>query len=600
MSRLIYNSRDPFYKTPFGAVPAGAEITFRVLVEEPAPEGFPVLRIFRADLWEVPAYELGMRPEGGAFSVRFTPEAPELLFYDFLYDGAVYRKGEDAAAVADLRAHYQLTVYDGGAPAPADPGVAVYQIFPDRFFEAGERRPCPYPDRRFHAGRAELPEWRPDENGDSCKDYFGGNLRGIAEKLGYLASLSVTELYLNPIFEAHSNHRYNTADYIKIDPLLGTETDFASLCEKAHGLGMKIILDGVFNHTGSDSVYFNAKGRYPGPPAADPASPYHNWYTFGDYPRGYRAWWDFPDLPAVDGTNESWRNFLCGPGGVIEKWLALGADGFRLDVADELDEGFLREISAAVHRKPGALLIGEVWEDASNKISYGKRRHYFLGGELDGVMNYPVRTALLCWLRDGTPLRETLLDLYENYPAPALARSWNLLSTHDTERALTFLGCEPLDGHDREWQAARHVPAPEQYARGKRLLTQAFAAVFTLPGTPCVYYGDEAGMCGYGDPFCRCCYPWGDEDPELTETVRRLGALRKEHPALMGGGFSILRADRGALAFQREAGGRLLLTMLNRSPEPQPLPEGWEKAEALFGRAENGALGPREAVIFLK
>jgi glycosidase len=599
MSRLIYNSRDPFCKTPFGAVPAGTEILFRVRAENPAPGVFPVLRIFHADLWETPAYELEMRPEGDAFCAKFTPEIPELLFYEFFYDGAIYRKGKDAGAVADLCAHYQLTVYEGDEPA-AETGGVVYQVFPDRFFQAGERPPCPFPDRRFHAGRGELPEWRPDKNGDSCKDYFGGNLRGITEKLDYLASLSVTELYLNPIFEAHSNHRYNTSDYTKIDFLLGAERDFALLCEKAHRLGIKLLLDGVFNHTGSDSVYFNTRRRYPGPPASDPASPYHDWYTFGDYPCGYRTWWNFPDLPAVDGSNLNWQNFLCAPGGVIEKWLGLGADGFRLDVADELDEELLRKISAAVHRFPGALLIGEVWEDASNKISYGERRHYLLGGELDGVMNYPIRTALLGWLRDGAPLRETLLDLYENYPAPSLARSWNLLSTHDTERALTFLGCEPMGGHDREWQAAHHIPSPEQYETGKRLLTEAFAASFTLPGTPCVYYGDEAGLYGYGDPFCRCCYPWGNEDAELKEVVSRLGKLRKEHTSLMGGSFRILQEDEAVFAFERAAGGHSLLTMLNRSLGPQPLPEGWEKAKPLFGRAEDGALAAQEVLVLLK
>ncbi|HXK77629.1 MAG TPA: glycoside hydrolase family 13 protein [Oscillospiraceae bacterium] len=557
------------------------------------------MRIFHADLWDTPAYEREMRPEGDAFCAKFTPEVPELLFYEFFYDGVVYRKGEDAGAVADLCAHYQLTVYEGNEPITENGGV-VYQVFPDRFFQSGERPPCPFPDRRFYADRGELPEWRPDENGDSCKDYFGGNLRGITEKLDYLASLSVTELYLNPIFEAHSNHRYNISDYTKIDILLGTERDFALLCEKAHRLSIKILLDGVFNHTGSDSVYFNARRRYPGPSASDPASPYHDWYTFGDYPYGYRTWWNFPDLPAVDGSNPDWQNFLCAPGGVIEKWLSLGADGFRLDVADELDEELLRKISAAVHRFPGALLIGEVWEDASNKISYGKRRHYFLGGELDGVMNYPVRTALLGWLKDGTPLRETLLDLYENYPAPSLARSWNLLSTHDTERALTFLGCEPLNGHDREWQAAHHIPSSDQYEAGKRLLIEAFAAIFTLPGTPCVYYGDEAGLYGYGDPFCRCCYPWGNEDAELREAVSRLGKLRKEHAALMGGSFRILRADEAVFAFERAAGGHFLLTMLNRSLAPQSLPEKWEKAEPLFGQVRDGTLAARETLVLLK
>ena len=215
-------------------------------------------------------------------------------------------------------------------------------------------------------------------------------------------------------------------------------------------------------------------------------------------------------------------------------------------------------------------------------------------------MNYPIRTALLGWLRDGAPLRETLLDLYENYPAPSLARSWNLLSTHDTERALTFLGCEPMGGHDREWQAAHHIPSPEQYETGKRLLTEAFAASFTLPGTPCVYYGDEAGLYGYGDPFCRCCYPWGNEDAELKEVVSRLGKLRKEHTSLMGGSFRILQEDEAVFAFERAAGGHSLLTMLNRSLGPQPLPEGWEKAEPLFGRAKDGALAPQEALILLK
>ena len=189
-------------------------------------------------------------------------------------------------------------------------------------------------------------------------------------------------LYLNPIFEAHSNHRYNTADYRKIDPLLGTEEDFVELCAKAKAVGISVILDGVFSHTGSDSLYFNRNGRYGEHSGAyrDPDSPYREWYSFRRYPDDYESWWGFRTLPNVRETYPSYLDFICNPNtGVLAKWLSLGASGFRLDVADELPDAFLDRVYQTVKSfGEDKVVIGEVWEDASNKISYGNRRHYLL------------------------------------------------------------------------------------------------------------------------------------------------------------------------------------------------------------------------------
>ena len=342
-------------------------------------------------------------------------------------------------------------------------GKVFYQIFPDRFCEGIENKPMPFPDRLYQADKHAEPFWQPNETGGHLnEDYFGGDLEGIRIKLPYLREMGVDYLYLNPIFEAHSNHRYNTADYLNVDPLLGTNEEFEVLCREAAKYGIGIVLDGVFSHTGSDSRYFNREGRYgEGGAYRDPNSPYRSWYDFDPkYKGGYRSWWGFETLPEVNEETPSFVEFITGEGGVIDTWLRRGAAGFRLDVADELPDAFIEKIRTAVKRvSPEKFLLGEVWEDATTKFGFDHRRTYLLGKGLDSVMNYPFKNSVLDFVK-GKPAQQAaneILSICEHYPAPAINTALNFLSTHDTERALTVIADEPANGRGREWQSGRSV-----------------------------------------------------------------------------------------------------------------------------------------------
>ncbi len=527
---------------------------------------------------------------------HYTPASAGLTWYEFMLETGQGRRylvrlpDGTAALSANRGERWQLTCYEADFQTPDWlAGGVMYQIFPDRFAKADDRFGPPSEE-----GTPELPSgrilrndwggepgWRPDEDGEiRNNDYFGGNLRGIEQRLDRLKELGVTCLYLNPIFEAHSNHRYDTADYRKIDPLLGTEADFRRLCDTAARLGIRILLDGVFSHTGADSVYFNREGRYPSPGACQsPESPYYSWYRFRRWPEEYDGWWGFVTLPEVQELDPSFMEFINGPDGVVAKWLAAGAAGWRLDVADELPDGFLDALrSVARTAKPDAIVLGEVWEDASCKEAYGQRRRYLLGRQLDSVMNYPFRDAVLGFLRGGEAAAffRTVLDILEHYPPQVVRLLMNHIGTHDTERALTVLAGEPAGDRGRDWQAAQRL-SPDQRARGLRLMRLASALQYCLPGVPCVYYGDEVGMEGYRDPFNRGCYPWGQEDPELLAWYRRLGRLRKVAEALKEGAFIPLAQTGSALCFERRDGGSALLCAVNRSDEEAAfsLPEIW-------------------------
>jgi glycosidase len=436
-------------------------------------------------------------------------------------------------------------------------------------------------------------------------DYFQGDLKGIEEKLDYLESLGVTAIYLNPIFEAHSNHRYNTADYNKIDPLLGTNEDFESLAAAAKRRGIAIILDGVFSHTGSDSVYFNKEKRYgDGGAYNDRNSPFSPWYRFHEFPHRYDAWWGFLTLPNVNETEPSYLDFICGERGVLRQWLARGAAGFRLDVADELPDEVLDALHDSVKSyDPDAAIIGEVWEDASNKESYGVRRRYLLGKQLDSVMNYPFMNAVLDYIRHGShqAFYGTVMQVLENYPAPAIQALMNSLSTHDTARAITVLAGEELGHHDRLWQEQHHYLRPDQFERGKRLFMLASILQFGLPGIPCVYYGDEAGLAGYKDPFNRVCYPWGHENHDLIDFIRALGQIRKEHPIFADAAFIPLAFTRDLCAFLRRGEEKAILFAVNRSATPQPLalPADFPPSDvlALCGEWDGAVLGAYSGVV---
>lgn len=613
---MLFDSRDETYRNPFGAVCTNRPVSFTIRPDT-------ALAAARARLQVVPdggeplctdMQKLGGDGGTDRFFCTCALGLPGLYFYDFELETPAGKRyavlsQNGRAALSDKPGEmWQLTVYDAAFQTPAWlRGGILYQIFPDRFAKAGDF-PEDLPAGRFlRRDWGGVPEYRGDEEGKYLNNtYFGGNLRGIREKLPYLKSLGVTALYLNPVFEAHSNHRYNTADYNKIDPMLGTEEDFRALCRDARALSMRVILDGVFSHTGDDSVYFNRAGRYPGPGAyQSQSSPYSGWYRFHKWPEEYDCWWGYKTLPEVDEENAGYLSFITGPGGVAEHWVRAGAAGFRLDVADELPSPFIRTLRARLKQyDPEALLIGEVWEDASRKTSYGERRPYLNGEELDSVMNYPFREAILAFLKGGSAqaFEDAVLTVLEHYPKPCVDVLMNLLGTHDTARVLTELTGEPCGNRDRAWRAS-HPLTPEQRERGLRLLRLAAALQFFLPGVPCVYYGDEAGMEGYNDPFSRGCYPWGNEDQSLLAFYRRLGAIRRGCPALREGGFRVVEARGGLFAFERFSPESELVCAVNAGKEDAyfMLPEGYSPAAGdILSRNGATGLGPLSWAVFLR
>ncbi|MBQ1507693.1 MAG: glycoside hydrolase family 13 protein, partial [Ruminococcus sp.] len=493
---------------------------------------------------------------------------------------------------------WQITCYKKGFTTPRWPvGGVMYQIFPDRFNFSGEEKQIERTDYKRNYDWYALPEWQPNQYGEiTNNDFFMGDLKGITQKLDYLEKLGVSCIYLNPIGEAYSNHRYDTGDYSKVDPILGNEDDFKELCAEAKKRGIHIINDGVFSHTGSDSIYFNRSGRYGnGGAYRDKDSPYYSWYFFNEWPNNYSSWWGFYTLPEVNEADPAFNEYINGENGIIRKWMRLGNSGWRLDVADELPDIFMERLRRTVKEEnPEALIIGEVWEDASYKESYGARRRFLLGEQLDSVMNYVFRNAILnfCRGQNAEYTMAEIMSVIENYPRPVLRVLMNSLSTHDTERALTLLGGEPLNNRDRSWQASAKMSA-DQKKRAVKLMKIAVAMQYTLPGFPCVYYGDEAGMEGYRDPFNRQCYPWGREDSELIEWHRTLGKLRESCSALWDGEFIGAFARDRRLSYIRhdsESAIYCVFSVYDYEVTIDP-PPGYSNAKPLFGsRYENEKL----------
>ena len=577
MSHTFYNSLDLTCKSPFGAVKAGQPVTFNLTVPEDLGYVDPHL-VLTKDCEDPVHYRMeftGQTPKVNHFALTVTPTTSGLYFYHFdLYTDfrRIYRTpgGEGVLSWTDGQ-DWQLTVYEPDFKTPDWlKNGTMYQIFPDRFCEGKPNKAMPFADRIYRADKTGEPYFWPTEQSEGYlnMDYYGGDFAGIQQKLPYLRDLGVTCIYLNPIFEAHANHRYNTADYLKADPLLGTNEEFSALCAAAAKEGIRIILDGVFSHTGSDSRYFNREGRYgPGGAYRDRSSPYRSWYDFDPkYKGGYRSWWGFETLPEVNEENPSYVEFITGEGGVIDTWLRRGAAGFRLDVADELPDDFIEKIRAAVKRvSPEKFLLGEVWEDATTKYGFGQRRTYLLGKGLDSVMNYPFKNAVLDFVK-GKPAEQAMgeiLSICEHYPAPALDTALNFLSTHDTERALTVIADEPANGRGREWQSGRCVTG-EAYEEGMLRLRMAYAIIYTLPGVPCLYYGDEIAMQGYRDPFNRAFFDWNSTEQRLRGPIKTLAALRRSCDAFDGGQLEIVRAEGDILHYRRVGVVQTAEIILNR------------------------------------
>lgn len=595
----MFDSRNPECRCPTGAVAEGTPVHFKITLPRALQCRAASLVIKEDKSANEQAFGMFWCGESDGrewWECHFAPAEAGLYFYYFSLETgsgtqAITRGAHNESVLGGAGGmRWQLTVYAKEFQTPDWlAGGVMYQIFPDRFFRSGQAKQGVPTDRKMHENWSELPDWEPNSQGKITNtDYFGGDLKGIQQKLGRLKELGVTCVYLNPIFESHSNHRYDTADYSKIDPLLGTEQDFSDLCAAAEQAGIRVILDGVFNHTGSDSVYFNRENRYPAQGAYNSqSSPYYNWYTFRRWPEEYDCWWNFKTLPNVNEENAQYRAYITGGNGIIQKWIDAGAAGWRLDVADELPDGFLEDLRAAAKAKsPQAMILGEVWEDASNKTAYGFRRKYLLGRQLDSVMNYPFRSAVLGFLTgaDAADSLEIILGILENYPPQVVRILMNHIGTHDTERALTILGGEPLNGRGREWQRTACL-SPQQREKGLRRLRLAALMQFTLPGVPCIYYGDEAGLEGYRDPFNRACYPWGQENGELMEWYKMLGAVRKQYQVLAQGEFTPLYAQGACMAYLRSVVGEQLLCAVNAGSEPHsiPLPPQWCAARAVTG-----------------
>ncbi|MBQ8797622.1 MAG: glycoside hydrolase family 13 protein [Oscillospiraceae bacterium] len=584
--RILFDSQNEIFKAPFGCLTPGQACRLSIHIPDTA-EAVGARCVFcHEDGSDAFTVELTCTERQGLYSIysgEFTIEETGLYFYYFYIckaDGGFRLFKQGSGTNMEAGDCWQLSCIPADFATPDwAKGATIYQVFPDRFCKVGSSdltgKLEPY---TVHESWDEEVDWKPTPEGEVLNnDFYGGNFRGITEKMDYIASLGVTILYLNPIGKSFSSHRYDTGDYKTPDPMLGTEEDFAALCKAAHDRGIKVVLDGVYSHTGSNSLYFNKNGAFAGVGAYQSKdSPYFSWFTFREYPDKYECWWDFDTLPTVKKMDPAFVEYIItGKDSVLAHWLNLGADGFRLDVVDELPNEFVDILYRHLKKlRPDALLMGEVWEDASNKISYGIRRRYFADGVMDSIMNYPYQKAIIKFLREvdgGEALAQTVMTIAENYPAQVLACNMNMLGTHDTPRILTAL-VDDFDG-SREELAKRKL-TPQQRKLAVERLKLAALLQFTLPGSPSIYYGDEAGMEGAKDPFNRRTYPWGKEDPELLAYFRRLGSLRKQYPALRDGDVRFLYNEGGKLCFQRTGKSGSVKIYVNRNETPWVLPEG--------------------------
>ena len=561
-----------------GAFLAGEKLRIEVLVPRSLGDGGVALRIHRdgEPEWDV---SLSFSNTERGIDTYFTElELSKGLYYwelifvrgnETLFTHSINNRDFTLKTHSDGK--FRALIYEDRSGAPEwFRGGTMYQIFPDRFAKGKTKVPL-RDDAELESDWYEgMPEYAPIPGGKIKNNrFFGGTLYGVIEKLDYLKSLGVSIIYLNPIFEAYSNHKYDTGNYEKVDEMFGGDKAFKKLVREADARGIKIILDGVFNHTGSDSKYFNSEGRYDTLGAyQSEESPCHGWYHFRGNRDDYECWWDIKILPRLDHRNEECRRYFTDKNGIGAKYVKMGTGGWRLDVADELSDDFLDEFSASVKAaNKDTVIIGEVWENAADKIAYGYRRRYFQDGQLDSVMNYPFRKAVIDFCTSGNArvLYDTLTEIYASYPPRVCDSLMNLLGTHDTERILTCLG---VSGNEiTEFmppQKAAFKLTADEYEKGVKRLKIAAAIQYTVYGVPSLYYGDEAGMEGFGDPFCRMPYPWGRENEELLEHYRALGKMRESESVFADGSFKAEILSESAIKLTREKGKERIITLAVR------------------------------------
>lgn len=575
---MNFNSRKIECKSPYGAVKCGEKLSlhFPIASWVSVDKMFVFIRL--GDV-STPVEMRFEKSENGfsVYTADYVFDAAGIYYYRFEMrnrDGVwYYGRGENGESVCgENLPEWQLTVYKSSYKTPDfAKGNIIYHIFVDRFNRAdGVKTKRKY---RLHESFSESPEVVSADGKYYADDFFGGNFNGIREKLDYLEELGVGIIYLSPIFKAYSNHRYDTGDYLKVDELLGTEDDFKRLLDAAHEKGMKIILDGVFNHSGADSLYFNKFGTYDSLGAyQSKSSPYYDWYYFKKFPDEYACWWGCDNVPDLNKSNNDYRALVFGKNGVVEKWQKLGADGWRLDVVDELPIDFVNLLIKKIKSvNKDALVIGEVWEDASTKVSYGELRPYLLGDQLDGTMNYPFMNAIIAYVRDGDEkfFKDTVQSILENYPKETVYCLMNSLGTHDTVRIINALSDVRAHGWSKTHKLGYKLPDSE-YEKAKKKLYLASVLQFTLPGIPSIFYGDEAGLQGFDDPINRRPYPWGSEDKEILDHYRKLGRIRRENRAVFSGGFN-MRDENGLVAYERAGGDDEILIAVNAGADDKTL-----------------------------
>lgn len=554
--KIFHDSQDLKYRTPFGAIEIGAKVKLAISVSINAR----VTLIYRDFEGKQNHIEMTKLEDGNLYFVELLDlNKPGIINYYFKIESDTQtvfygNNSNSLGGVGEIHYgipnEYQITIYEKAqVPSWYKEGL-IYQIFVDRFFNGNKDGKITNPrNNSFIYGTwNDDPFYIKDREGRIARwDFFGGNLRGVIEKLDYIKSLGVTIIYLNPIFESPSSHKYDTADYEIVDRMFGTNEEFKELCKKAKEKGIRVILDGVFSHTGDDSKYFNRYGNYKELGAYQSKdSKYYEWYRFYKYPDSYECWWNIANQPNVEELTPSYMDYIIeSKNSIIAKWMEYGASGWRLDVADELPDKFIERIKARMKEvDKDSILIGEVWEDASNKVSYDERRKYFLGKELDSVTNYPLRDNIINFLNckyGSSYFRKKFMSIYENYPIENFNATMNLLGNHDTERILTILH-EDIN-----------------------LLKLAITLQMTLPGVPLIYYGDEAGLTGGKDPENRKAYPWNKENKLILGLYSKLSHIRSSEEALKKGNIKMHISDEDVICFSREYKNDLNIIVVNRS-----------------------------------
>lgn len=592
--KIIHDSHNLKYRKPFGAVAQGQKIKISIEVDK---EVIAALEIVKFDGQKK---KTGMQKKylnNGNYlysaEIDTIDEQGMIGYYFIIMDGfeRVYygNNDENLGGEGQLYSYnpipYQVTVYNKDEVPKWYKNGIVYQIVIDRFCNGSKNEKILNPKKNsFIYGRwDDTPMYIKDNSGNIARwDFYGGNLLGIIKKLDYIKSLGVSIILLSPIFKAASNHKYDAGDYEKVDEMFGDEEDFQTLCREAEKRDMKIVLEGVFSYTGSDSRYFNKLGNYNEIGAyQSPNSKYYNWYKFSRYPYRYESWWGISERPNIDVMNSSYIDYIIkGKDSVIKKWIKKGAAGWKLNVTDELPDEFIQIINEEL-KKSGkeTVLIGDIWDDASNKISYSKRRQYLNGFEVQSVTNYPLRESLINFGRgyiSSYNLKHKILSIYENYPREAFFSNLNIIGTSDTERILTALN-------------------------GDIQILKILAVIqFTLPGVPLLYYGDEAGIKGGKEPDNRRSYPWGNEDTGLIDFYKKLAGIRNRYESLKKGELKIYHTDDQIFAFERRFENEKTLVIVNTSEKYQSVNQieiNEDFTDAVTGEKGNFNLFPKSFKI---